>query len=223
MKVLCIACVCCVNLSFALDLSLVKENLLNKTKEISELHIESEDVNAENKTFHNQSYMFIIANVSGYTDRTIVGNSFSCINILHSDKVIFDFCGNGYMEIQTKGDFWTLENTSDEFGYEVSYRNENYYTFRLINDTFYLHQYSQKYFYYDRFCDRFDERLISSNIFYRQPRDDPKKENLIPLDSINDELLQRLVGRCYETGLCKEIDWESVQELQNNDFSVSCE
>lgn len=42
--------------------------------------------------------MFIIANVLGFTGRAIVG-LFSCINILHSNKVIFDFYGNGYMKI----------------------------------------------------------------------------------------------------------------------------
>lgn len=180
-------------------------------------------MNAENKIFHNQSYMFIIANVSGYTDRTIVGKSFSCINILHSNKVIFDFCGNGYMKIQAKSDFWTLENRADEYGYEESYRNEAYYTFRLRNDTFYLHQYSQKYFYHDRFCQRFDDRLISFDIFYRQSRDDPKKENLIPLDSINDELFSKLAESCYKAGHCKEVDWKSEWERERKDFSKSCE
>ena len=214
---------CCINFSFALDLALVKENLLNKTKEISELNIETEDVVVENKMFNNQSYVFIIANISGYTDRTIVGTSFSCINILHSDKVIFAFCSNGYMQTQTKGDFWTLENKSKEFGYEESYRNESYYTFRLINDIFYLHQYSQKYFHYDRFCGRFDDRLISFDIFYRQPRDDPKKENLIPLDSINDEFFSKLTELCYKAGHCKEVDWEVVNERKLKDFSESCE
>ena len=220
---LCVACLCCVHLSFAFDLKLAKENLLKKTTEASELSVEQEYVNAENKTFHNQSYVFIIAHVSGYTDRTIVGTSFSCINILHSDKVIFAFCSNGYMQTQTKGDFWTLENKSNEFGYEESYRNESYYTFRLINDIFYLHQYSQKYFYYDRFCGRFDDRLISFNIFYRQSRDDPKKENLIPLDSINDELFSKLAESCYKAGHCKEVDWEVVNERKLKDFSESCE
>ncbi|MGX2983589.1 hypothetical protein [Helicobacter sp. 23-1045] len=37
----------------------------------------------------------------------------------------------------------------------------------------------------------------------RQPRDDPKGENLIPLDSITDELIIELNDKCYKNGKCK--------------------
>lgn len=222
--VLFIICLCYVNISFAIDLELVKKNLLNKTKEISKFgEIEEEYVRVENKTFNNKSYVFVIANVTGYTDRTMVIDFYSCIHILYSDKVIFDFCDDGNMDIQTKGNFWTLENKSNEFGYEISHRNEYYYTFKLINNTFYLYQYSKKYFYYDRFCDRFDDRLISFDIFYRQPRDDPKKENLMPLHSVNETLFSKLTEQCYKIGHCKKVNWEIVNEKISKDFSISCE
>ena len=65
-------------------------------------------------------------------------------------------------------------------------------TFRLINNRFYLHQYSREN---ENVSDEGDVESIESHIYYRQPRDDPKKENLIPLDSINDELLQGLENK----------------------------
>ncbi|MGX3044333.1 hypothetical protein [Helicobacter sp. T3_23-1056] len=36
-----------------------------------------------------------------------------------------------------------------------------------------------------------------------QPRDDPKMANLIPLESINDELLEKLQDKCEKNGKCK--------------------
>lgn len=66
---------------------------------------------------------------------------------------------------------------------------KTYLTFKLIGDRFYLYQYSREN---ENVSDEGDVESIKSHIYYRQPRDDPKKEKLIPLDSINDELLQGL-------------------------------
>ncbi|RDU60638.1 hypothetical protein CQA53_10705, partial [Helicobacter didelphidarum] len=71
-----------------------------------------------------------------------------------------------------------------------------YYTFKLINGKFYLHQYSQENFD--------DEVLDKTFIYYRAPRDEPKGKHRILLDSVNDELLQELESKCYKDGKCKD-------------------
>ena len=215
------ACLYCINVSFALDLALVKENLLKKTREHSGLDIVEEGVGfVENKVFNHKTYVFVIAEVGGYeSEVSKFEDFFSCINVLQTDKIIFDYCDKGIMRIQTKGNFWTLQSQSIEYASVESYRHVSYLTFRLINDTFYLHQFSYNHYIFDRICDSIDEQLLVSNIYYRQPRDDPKKENLIPLDFANEALFSEMIDRYCERGLCQEVDWEVVQELRNKGFN----
>lgn len=97
----------------------------------------------------------------------------------------FYFNGDFIIKIEHKMPFFTIKTYKQD---RIGNITNIYLTFKLIGDRFYLHQYSKEFGRVDD-----DKEIIdSTQIYYRQPRDDPKKENLIPLDSINDELLQRL-------------------------------
>ena len=63
------------------------------------------------------------------------------------------------------------------------------FTFKLIKDKFYLYEYKK-------------HKQENDFIYYRQPRDDPKMTNLIPLESITDELLETLQDECKKSGKC---------------------
>ena len=100
-----------------------------------------------------------------------------------------EFCFNGdfIIKIEHKMPFFTIKTYKQD---RIGNITNTYLTFKLYNDRFYLYQYSRELGRIDEYSD--NEIIDTTHIYYRQPRDDPKKENLIPLDSINDELLQRL-------------------------------
>ena len=134
-----------------------------------------------------------------------ISGSAACFDVFDRTSITNTqgFCfNNSYTasisQVDRKGNYITIVSE-----WQGVWPAKTYLTFRLIGDRFYLHQYSREN---ENVSNEGNVESIKSHIYYRQPRDDPKKENLIPLDSINDELLQRLGGRCYETGLCKEID-----------------
>ncbi|WP_104749485.1 hypothetical protein [Helicobacter cynogastricus] len=74
-----------------------------------------------------------------------------------------------------------------------------YVTFKLVEGTFYLHQFSQQFF---RVGDNGSRQVVRTLIFYRQSRDDPKKRHLMSLDSLEPGFTQELQAQCYDKGYC---------------------
>ncbi|WP_104577951.1 hypothetical protein [Helicobacter felis] len=74
-----------------------------------------------------------------------------------------------------------------------------YVTFKLVENTFYLHQFSQQFF---RVGENGNKQVVRTLIFYRQSRDDPKKRHLMSLDSLEPGFTQELQAQCYDKGYC---------------------
>ncbi len=110
-------------------------------------------------------------------------------------------------QVQTKfihkGRFLTLESywqnkpTSKPFA--KAYKG--FITLKEINGTLYLYQYSQQVFQVET-KSAFKE-LVGTDIFYRQPRDDPSAKNLIKWDQVSISKLSKLETECRFRGLCE--------------------
>ena len=144
-------------------------------------------IDSYNMDFENKQYF--VATMQNYI-KDYLGNialCFNCVKVFDNLAPMQEFCFNGdyIIKIEHKIPFFTIETYKQD---RIGNITNTYLTFRLIGDRFYLHQYSKEFEHID------DDQEITNNtqIYYRQPRDDPKKEKLIPLDSINDELLQGL-------------------------------
>ena len=144
-------------------------------------------IDSYNMDFENKQYF--VATMQNYI-KDYPGNialCFNCVKVFDNLAPMQEFCFNGdyIIKIEHKIPFFTIETYKQD---RIGNITNTYLTFRLIGDRFYLHQYSKEFEHID------DDQEITNNtqIYYRQPRDDPKKEKLIPLDSINDELLQGL-------------------------------
>lgn len=156
----------------------------------------------ETKTINSKAYIFTFATAFGYIkDDNVNEYNVSCFAIATLSEFLGAFCD--YAEL-AKFDFkdsyftfyaWRL--------YRGGGGTNFYYTFKLIDDKVYLHQYSQELLKANP-NDEYGEDLIVDKtlIYYRQPRDDAKMANLIPLDSINDELLEKLQDECEKSGKC---------------------
>ncbi len=110
-------------------------------------------------------------------------------------------------QVQTKfihkGRFLTLETyfshkpTSKPFA--KAYKG--FITLKEIDGTLYLYQYSQQVFQVE-IKSGFKE-LVGTDIFYRQPRDDPSAKNLIKWDQLSISKLSKLETECRFRGLCE--------------------
>uniref|UniRef100_UPI002E26E1EB hypothetical protein n=1 Tax=Helicobacter mehlei TaxID=2316080 RepID=UPI002E26E1EB len=110
-------------------------------------------------------------------------------------------------QVQTKfthkGRFLTLESywqhkpTSKPF--TKAYKG--FITLKEIDGTLYLYQYSQQVFQVET-KSTFKE-LVGTDIFYRQPRDDPNAKNLIKWDQVSIPKLSKLETECRFRGLCE--------------------
>lgn len=159
------------------------KNMYIKNLPYPNVLIDSYDMDFENK-------QYFVATMQNY-NKDYLGNialSFNCVKVFKNLAPIQEFCFNGdfIIKIEHKMPFFTIKTYKQD---RIGNITNTYLTFRLIDNRFYLHQYSREN---ENASDDGNAESIKSHIYYRQPRDDPKKENLIPLDSINDELLQRL-------------------------------
>lgn len=145
--------------------------------------IDSYDMDFKNK-------QYFVATMQNY-NKDYLGNialSFNCVKVFENLAPMQEFCFNGdfIIRVEHKMPFFTIKTYKQD---RIGNITNTYLTFRLIDNRFYLHQYSREN---EKTSDESNAESIKSHIYYRQPRDDPKKKNLIPLDSINDDLLQRL-------------------------------
>ena len=152
---------------------------------------------------NKNKYIFIQSEVQSFDESAnIIRNM--CFGIFYKDILDKCFCLNGYGSgnIVSNGNFFTISFYKDDYRFEVVHTI--YITFKLIKDKFYLHQYSKEKFKKSEVPKTNDDFILDKTIIcYRQPRDDAKSKNLIPLDSINDELLERLQDECEKSGKCK--------------------
>lgn len=101
-----------------------------------------------------------------------------------------------------KGRFLTLEsywqNKPTSKPFVKAYKG--FITLKEIDGALYLYQYSQQVFQVET-KSTFKE-LLGTDIFYRQPRDDPNAKNLLPLDKLSIYKLSKLETECRFRGLC---------------------
>ncbi|TLD79892.1 hypothetical protein [Helicobacter trogontum] len=159
-----------------------------KQKYLLNLPYNKENIITKSYNIHTDKKDFILITLFNWDDDELgrAVKKYSCISIFDSDVIMQNFCFSDNIGIvANKNDFFTLTSLWQD---RIGNITNTYLTFRLIENRFYLHQYSKEFEHID------DDQEITNNtqIYYRQPRDDPKKEKLIPLDSINDELLQEL-------------------------------
>ena len=191
----------------ALDIEKLKKETLKKAtaKEYVEI-VDSHNTNVYEKTFHNKQYIFIHTEVEGHSEGYLHHEENHCVAIADTDKLLNIFCADGTHSIESridfKGDYFTIVFGINDFRNEAVWKS--YYTFKFINDGFYLYQRSVEDFKLNGKDAQSSEYVFDKmNIYYRQPRDDAKMANLIPLDSITDELIIELNDKCYKNGKCK--------------------
>lgn len=147
---------------------------------------------------------------------------YSCLGILHQGQLQRTFCmeQRGYYTYKRisytfKSPFFTLSIKQDlkcKGGFFTPHID--YYTFRLIESKFYLHQYSREVFYAtDCYWDRENSEHLTTQIFYRQPRDDPEGKHRIsmqeflanmPRDNFGNRAIKaRMQETCFQKGLCQ--------------------
>ncbi len=102
------------------------------------------------------------------------------------------------MDLAYKFPYLTIEQGyyANDFYYKT------YFTFRLLQENFYLHQFSEQVF-----NSKEDKHPVRTWIFYRQPRDDPQKRHpsILGDPTISFDELKK---RCYQNGYCK--NWWSA-------------
>ncbi len=122
-----------------------------------------------------------------------------CMLIRHNQVLLSQLCASAGTQIDVVYKFPYL--TIESGGYE---RDGIYYTYyttlKLVDKTFYLHQFSQQ-----SFRSKGDKHPTRTWIFYRQPRDDPQKRHLMTLKDLKDGFYNRLEAQCRRNGYC--IDW----------------
>ena len=161
-----------------------------KQKYAPNLPHNKENIITKSYNIHTGKKDFIVITLFNWGDDELgrAVDKYSCVSIFDSDVIMQDFCFSDNIGIvANKNDFFTLTSLWQD---RIGNITNTYLTFKLIENRFYLHQYSRELGHIDEYIDK--EIIDTTHIYYRQPRDDPKKENLIPLDSINDELLQEL-------------------------------
>ncbi|RDU61829.1 hypothetical protein CQA53_09765, partial [Helicobacter didelphidarum] len=144
-----------------LIISLIIVNILHATtldeaKEITQKEIEkeieqkyewrfteSEDYTISYK-FNNKEYIFVVKTWIVSKDDVYYKN-YNCFNILDTKQLINGFCKIGKMNIVVKDNYFTI-SFDDMIPYHYPLSETYYYTFKLINGKFYLHQYSQENF-----------------------------------------------------------------------------
>ncbi|WP_120955922.1 hypothetical protein [Helicobacter mehlei] len=149
----------------------------------------------------------------------------SCLGILRQGQLQRAFCMEQrgdytYKRISYtfKSPFFTLSIKQDLKCGSQSYYTPHidYYTFRLIEGQFYLHQYSREVFYAtDCDWDRGNSEHLMTQIFYRQPRDDPEGKHRISMQEFvdnmprgdfgNQAIKARMQESCLQRGLCRGV------------------
>ena len=156
--------------------------------------------------FDKEKYFFVdILNHEYLGTRTASANV--CIVGYKNIENPHSFCINAYFThyvLVHKNNFFTLEIHNDD-KYEFVDRIL-YLTFWLRSERFYLYQYSERIVSRESTDEEFERtrnHIDKTLIYYRQPRDDAEMTNLIPLESVTDELIIELNDKCYKNGKCK--------------------
>ncbi|WP_240329563.1 hypothetical protein [Helicobacter suis] len=115
------------------------------------------------------------------------------------------FCSPGYIKSKFvhKDRFLILEesyvdNTSTSTLFKKSHKYD--FTFEEINGHLYLYQFSQQVFRIDTKTNI--KELLNTDIFYRQPRDDPSAKSVITWGELDIAKLSKLETECRMRGLC---------------------
>ncbi|WP_120951513.1 hypothetical protein [Helicobacter sp. L8] len=151
-------------------------------------HTKKFTANMQTMTHHQEAYTFIFAAFN-------YGSShyYTCMGILHAKHLERGFCTdrNGFdvgMQLFIKGTFFTLRVSGRLKPGDRAYRD--YFTFKLVNHRFYLHQYSQEMLTCRGSCYNldYDTSILRTQIFYRQSRDDPQSQHPISLQTFFESL-----------------------------------
>lgn len=189
MRIGCSIALCCVYL-YAQNIENKNDAIINSLKNVYIKNLPYPNVLIDSYDMEFENKQYFVATMQNY-NKNYLGNialSFNCIKVFKKLAPMQEFCFNGdfIIKIEHKMPFFTIKTYKQD---RIGNITNTYLTFKLYNDRFYLHQYSREN---ENVSNESNAESIKSQIYYRQPRDDPKKENLIPLDSINDELLQEL-------------------------------
>lgn len=145
------------------------KNMYIKNLPYPNVLIDSYDMDFENK-------QYFVATMQNY-NKDYLGNialSFNCVKVFKNLAPIREFCFHGdfIIKIEHKMPFFTIKTYKQD---RIGNTTNTYLTFRLIDNRFYLHQYSREN---ENAGDEGNAKSIKSHIYYRQPRDDPKKKSL---------------------------------------------
>ena len=192
MRIGCSIALCCVYL-YAQNIENKNDAIINSLKNVYIKNLPYPNVLIDSYDMEFENKQYFVATMQNY-NKNYLGNialSFNCIKVFKKLAPMQEFCFNGdfIIKIEHKMPFFTIKTYKQD---RIGNITNTYLTFKLYNDRFYLHQYSREN---ENVSNESNAESIKSHIYYRQPRDDPKKENLIPLDSINDELLQGLENK----------------------------
>ncbi|WP_120944491.1 MULTISPECIES: hypothetical protein [Helicobacter] len=123
-----------------------------------------------------------------------------CVLTRHNGKLLSrTLCiQQGQVDLAYKFPYLTFEMGRYDTSADNIY-TKLYVTFKLVEGTFYLHQFSQQFF---RVGSNGDRQVVRTLIFYRQSRDDPKKRHLLSLDSLEPGFTQKLQAQCFDRGYC---------------------
>ncbi|WP_120953199.1 hypothetical protein [Helicobacter sp. L8] len=116
-----------------------------------------------------------------------------CVGIQRNQEHLPELCGKGKnatMDLVYKFPYLTIEQGH----YDNDFYYKTYFTYKLLQGNFYLHQYSQQ-----AFNSKEEKHPVRTWIFYRQPRDDPQREHPIALGDLK---FDQLKEQCYQRGDC---------------------
>ncbi|MFC3847991.1 hypothetical protein ACFOPX_05565 [Helicobacter baculiformis] len=155
-------------------------------------HTKKFTANMQTMTHHQETYTFIFASFK----ETLYGGShhYTCMGILHAKHLERGFCTDRKgldvgRQLTTKGAFFTLR-LSDFLKPHNDRAYRDYFTFKLADHRFYLHEYSREVLTCRGSCHDldYDTLVLRTQIFYRQSRDDPQNQHPISLQTFFESL-----------------------------------
>lgn len=192
----------CINNLYALDKEIISDEI---KKYFVNLPYDRENIITKTYDIKTSTKKFILVSLFNWQNDELgrAVDRYSCIGIFDNIKMLQSFCfSDNIGKVENKKNFFTITSLWQD---RIGNFTNTYLTFKLINDKFYLYQYSKEEGNIDAVVVNSDEKtkrmkevIENTSIYYRQPRDDPKKEKLILLDDVNDELLQKLSKNANE-------------------------
>lgn len=178
-KLLCVVMLALAHLGYALDLEqsikIAQDKCRDKVFEIQYARILQENT-------HDYS-VIVLQDYQDTQDQygNVTSQDRSCVNVFIQGKIRTMSFSRSIEKIMTNKENFTLTTAYQDTAGNIT---RWYYTFAISQDTIFLKNNGKQYLYID--IDDVEETLNGEVVFYKS------QNKQIPLDSINDELLQRL-------------------------------